>query len=115
MKTEIFICDALFNLKNKTKPRKQKKMIIVRILSLLDIITAIMIILYQYGNIRTRLIISFTAYLLLKAFMFRGSFASFLDATIAIYTIIMIFLPITIITWIAAIYLIQKAISGLIL
>ena len=88
---------------------------IVKIMSLLDIMAATIMILYQYGSVNTRLLISFIAYLALKALMFRGDFASFLDACIATYMIIMIFLPVTIITWIAAIYLIQKAITGLIL
>lgn len=88
---------------------------IVKIMSLLDITTAIMMIFYQYGSIKTRLLISFIAYLLIKAFMFKGDFASFLDACIAIYMVFMIFFPIPFITWIAAIYLIQKAIVGFIL
>ncbi len=88
---------------------------IVKIMSALDIITAIVMILYQYGTTNTRLLISFIAYLALKALMFRGDFASFLDACIAIYMVIMIFLPVTIITWIAAIYLIQKAMTGFML
>ena len=85
---------------------------IVKFMSLLDIITAIVMILYQYGSVNTRLLITFMAYLILKAFMFRGDFASFLDACIAIYMVFMIFLPISILTWIAAIYLIQKAMVG---
>ena len=88
---------------------------IIKIMSILDIIAAIVMLLYQYGSAKTRLLITFIAYLAIKAFMFRGDFASFLDACLAIYMIIMIFFAIPIITWIAAIYLIQKAISGLIL
>lgn len=88
---------------------------IVKIMSILDIATAIVLILYQYGSIKTRLFISFIAYLLIKAFMFKGDFASFLDACIAFYMIFMIFFSIPLLSWIAAIYLIQKAIVGFIL
>lgn len=88
---------------------------IVKIMSLLDIASAIVMILYQYGSINTRLLITFIAYLALKAIMFRGDFASFLDACIAIYMMLMILMAVPIITWIAAIYLIQKAITGIIL
>jgi hypothetical protein len=88
---------------------------IVKIMSFLDIVTAIMLLLYQYGSIRTRLFISFIAYLLIKAFMFKGDFASFLDACIAIYMIFMIFFSVPVLSWIAAVYLIQKAIVGFIL
>jgi hypothetical protein len=88
---------------------------IVKIMSLFDIATAIIMVLYQYGSVNFRLLVSFIAYLLIKFFMFRGDFASFLDLCIAIYMILMTFVGVPIITWIAAIYLIQKAIVGLIM
>jgi hypothetical protein len=88
---------------------------IVKLMSLLDIIAAVVMILYQYGSVSFRLLLSFIVYLIIKAFMFRGDFASFLDACIAIYMFFMLFLSVPILTWIAAIYLIQKAIVGFIL
>ncbi|MCC7574492.1 hypothetical protein KO361_02780 [Candidatus Woesearchaeota archaeon] len=88
---------------------------IVKIMSLLDLATAIVMILFQYGSVKSRLLMSFIAYLLIKAFMFRGDFASFLDACIAIYMIFMIFFSVPLLTWIATVYLIQKAITGFIL
>jgi len=87
---------------------------IVKIMSLLDVTTAVMMILYQYGDIKTRLMLSFATYLFIKAILFRGDFASFLDACIAVYMVLMIFISVPIITWIAAIYLIQKAVIGFI-
>ena len=88
---------------------------IVKIMSLLDLATAIVMILFQYGSVKSRLLMRFIAYLLIKAFMFRGDFASFLDACIAIYMIFMIFFSVPLLTWIATVYLIQKAITGFIL
>lgn len=87
----------------------------VKIMSLLDIVTAIVMILYQYGSVNFRLLATFIAYLLVKFIMFRGDFASFLDLCIAIYMILMTFVGVPILTWIAAIYLIQKALAGVIL
>jgi hypothetical protein len=88
---------------------------IVKIMSLLDLATAIIMLLFQYGSVKSRLLMSFIAYLLIKAFMFRGDFASFLDACIAIYMVLMIFFSVPLLTWVAAVYLIQKAITGFIL
>lgn len=88
---------------------------IVKLMSLFDILTAVVMILYQFGSVSFRLLLSFTAYLLIKFFMFRGDFASFIDLCIAIYMLFMLVFPIPLITWIAAIYLIQKAVSGFIL
>lgn len=88
---------------------------IIKLLSVLDIATAVIILIYQYGNLKTKLLISFIAYLIIKAYMFRGDFASFIDLCIAIYMIIMIFYTAPILTWIAAIYLIQKSIVGFIM
>lgn len=86
----------------------------VKIMGLLDVASAVVMILYQYGSVNFRLLASFIAYLLIKFFMFRGDFASFLDLCIAIYMILMTFVGVPILTWIAAIYLIQKALVGFI-
>jgi hypothetical protein len=84
-------------------------MIVVRALGFLDFLTGIMILLFQYDVIGTRLFLSFIFYLILKGIIFRGDFASFVDLVIAVYMIFMIFMPITIVTYIAAIYLFQKS------
>jgi len=83
---------------------------ITKIMGIMDFATAIIILFYQYGSVSFRLFLSFAIYLLLKAFLFRGDFASFLDACIAIYMIFMLFLPLSLISWLSAIYLIQKAV-----
>jgi hypothetical protein len=81
---------------------------IVKILGGLDILTGAMILLFQYDVIGIRLLISFILYLLIKGFLFRMNFASFLDIVIAIYMVFMIFMPFTILSYVAAIYLFQK-------
>lgn len=87
----------------------------VKVMSLLDIVSAIVMLLYQYGSVNFRLLVTFIVYLLVKFFMFRGDFASFLDLCIAIYMILLTFVSVPILTWIAAIYLIQKALVGFII
>jgi hypothetical protein len=90
-------------------------MLLVRILGLMDLMTGVMLLLYQYDVAGTRLFLSFIFYLMLKGIIFRGDFASFVDLVIAIYMIFMIFLPITILTYIAAIYLFQKSLTSLLM
>ncbi len=81
---------------------------IVKILGALDLLTGVMILLFQYDVIGIRLLISFIVYLLLKGLLFRMNFASFVDIVIAIYMIFMIFVPVAVLSYIAAIYLFQK-------
>jgi hypothetical protein len=88
-------------------------MLVVRILGFLDFLTGIMLLLYQYDVLGTRLFISFIMYLMIKGIVFRGDFASFVDIVIAVYMIFMIFMPVTILTYIAAIYLFQKSATSL--
>ena len=85
---------------------------ILKFMGLMDVLTGIMILLFHYALIDTRLLASFILYLGVKAFMFKGDFASFLDAAVAVYMILMIFLPITLLSYIVAIYLFQKGFSS---
>lgn len=88
-------------------------MIIVRALGIMDFLTGVVMLLYQYDVTGTRFLLSFIFYLLLKGIIFRGDFASFVDIVISVYMIFMIFAPITVLTYIAAIYLFQKSISSI--
>lgn len=90
-------------------------MLLVRILGFMDFLTGVMMLLYQYDVIGTRLLFSFIFYLLAKGIIFRMDFASFVDIVISVYMIFMIFLPITIVTYIAAIYLFQKSLTSMLL
>ncbi|MGV8163158.1 MAG: hypothetical protein ACP5N2_07545 [Candidatus Nanoarchaeia archaeon] len=87
-------------------------MIVVRLLGFLDFLTGVMILLYHYDIAGTRIFVSFIMYLLIKGIVFRLDFASFIDITVAIYMIFMFFQPVTVITYIAAIYLFQKSITS---
>ena len=90
-------------------------MLLVRILGFMDFLTGVMMLLYQYDVIGTRLLFSFIFYLLAKGIIFRMDFASFVDIVISVYMIFMIFLPITVVTYIAAIYLFQKSLTSMLL
>lgn len=90
-------------------------MLLVRILGFMDSLTGVMMLLYQYDIIGTRLLFSFIFYLLAKGIIFRMDFASFVDIVISVYMIFMIFLPITVVTYIAAVYLFQKSLTSMLL
>jgi len=83
-------------------------MVFVKLLGTLDLITGISIILFQYDLIGLRLFLTFAVYLLAKGFMFKGDIASILDFATGAYMLLMIILPITFFTYIAAFYLFQK-------
>ncbi|MGV8169084.1 MAG: hypothetical protein ACP5N3_03430 [Candidatus Nanoarchaeia archaeon] len=88
-------------------------MLAVRVLGVLDFLTGVMILLFNYDLTPTRLFISFILYLLIKGIIFRMDFAGFIDIVVAVYMIFMIFQPVTIVSFIAAIYLFQKSIMSL--
>jgi hypothetical protein len=85
-------------------------MIVVWLLGIMDILTAVFIVLGNYHLASLRFFMTFIIYLLVKGIVFRGDLASFIDLAIAVYMILMIFFPITVVSFIAAIYLIQKGI-----
>ncbi len=101
---------------NKLFNRRQTpfNMVFVKLMGALDLITGITIILFHYDLIGLRLFLTFTLYLLLKGFMFKGDLASMVDFAVGAYMLLMLILPITILTYICAIYLFQKSISSLI-
>jgi len=84
-------------------------MILLKFLGLLDFLTAIILLLFQYDVASWRPFVALTLYLFAKSIMLKGGFASFLDFAIAFYMVIMLFHPFAWISWIAAIYLIQKS------
>ena len=88
-------------------------MVLVKFMGLLDLATAVIIVLHNYELVAVRLVLSFILFLILKGLMFKGDVASMLDLGIAAYMIIAIFFPITIISWIAALYILQKALVSL--
>ena len=85
---------------------------IIKLLGLLDIITGIIILLYNFEATSLKIFISFLLYLVIKGLAFRGDSASFADIGIAIYMIFMILMPhsslMTILSIIAAIWMFQK-------
>lgn len=90
-------------------------MVLLIFLGLMDVLTAIFLILFNYGLIGVRPFVTFILYLVLKGVMFKGDVASIIDLVIAAYMILMIFHPIPFFTWIAVIYILQKAAASILL
>jgi len=90
-------------------------MVIVKLFGLLDLYSALVMLLVQFDVVKWRMILSATAWLLLKGYMFRGELASALDMGIGFYHIVMVIMPIPLVTWILAIYLIIKGLQSLLI
>jgi len=89
-------------------------MFVIKILGLMDLLTAIVMVLLQFDLIGWRLGFSFACYLLMKAFLWRGDIASFIDMFAALAIVLLIFHIHTVLTFIFAAYILQKAIFSLI-
>lgn len=92
----------------------EKIMSLVKILGVMDFVAGIAILLGEFEVIPWRFMLPFLAYLIFKGIAFRGSLTSALDMGIGIYIIVMLFWSSTIISVIAAVYLLQKSISSLV-
>jgi len=86
---------------------------IVKTMGLLDIFTAIVMVLFQFQAIHNPLIVSLGLYLIIKAVVFFGDFFSIIDGILGLYMLFMIIFPVKSITFIAAGYLTIKGISCL--
>jgi hypothetical protein len=87
---------------------------IVKLMGVMDIFTALIIVLYQYRMIYNPLVISLGFYLIMKAIIFFGDFFSIIDGVIGLYMLFMTILSIQMITLIVAGYLVIKGFGSLI-
>jgi hypothetical protein len=85
-------------------------MLLFKVLGVIDIFTAIIILIMQFGGTPTRYAIACILYLLVKGFIFRGDFASMLDLLIAGYMVLLFFHGFLIISILIAIHLVIKGI-----
>lgn len=83
-------------------------MFILKFFGIMDLYSAIIMLLVQFDVTPWRLILTASAWLILKGIIFRGELASMIDLGIGVYHLIMFLLPIPIVTYILAIYLIIK-------
>jgi hypothetical protein len=86
---------------------------VVRLLGIGDLLSAIVVVLLHYDLIGWRVGLVFVAYLLIKGWLFREDLNSILDILCGLYMFVMLFGLTTIISWVVAIYLFQKAVFSL--
>jgi hypothetical protein len=86
---------------------------VVRLLGIGDLLSAIVVVLLHYDLIGWRVGLVFVAYLLIKGWLFREDLNSILDIFCGLYMFVMLFGLTTIISWVVAIYLFQKAVFSL--
>ena len=81
----------------------------VKLLGIGDLFSAAAVVLLHYDLIGWRIGFLFVAYLLIKGWFFREDINSLLDILCGVYMFVMLFGFTTIISWVVAIYLLQKA------
>lgn len=89
-------------------------MFLIKFFGIMDLYSAIVMLLVQFDVTPWRVILTASAWLILKGLLFRGELASMIDLAIGVYHILMVVLPIPFLTWVFAIYLIIKGIQSLI-
>ena len=90
-------------------------MFLVKFFGIMDLYSAIVMLLVQFDISPWRIVLTAAGWLILKGFLFRGDLASMIDMGIGFYHILMVILPIPILTYILAIYLIIKGLQSLLL
>lgn len=88
-------------------------MFLVKFFGLMDLYSAAVMLLVQFDVTPWRIILTASAWLILKGYLFKGELASMIDLAIGVYHILMIVLPIPVVTWILALYLIVKGVMSL--
>jgi hypothetical protein len=87
---------------------------IVKLMGVLDLFTALVIILFQYKMIHNPLIVSLGFYLIMKTIIFFGDLFSIIDGVIGLYVLFMMVWPIEVVSFICMGYLVIKGFSSLV-
>ena len=83
---------------------------VVKLFGIADLLSAVVVVMLHYDFFITwRIGFLFVAYLLIKGWMFREDINSIMDILCGMYMLVMLFGFTTIISWVVAIYLFQKA------
>jgi len=82
---------------------------IIKFMGVIDVLIAITLFLIPFNVISWKIVLLSTTYLLTKAYMFKGDFASFLDGVSGVYLLIAFIGISTFFSPIFGIYLLQKA------
>ena len=79
----------------------------------MDILSVASLLLFKYGIIPKTILIVAIIYLMAKGIVFFGNIVSFIDFGIAIIFLLALFQIYNVLTWIALIWILQKAVLSL--
>jgi hypothetical protein len=83
---------------------------VVKLMGVMDLLSAAAVLLLHYNFlISWRIGFLFVAYLLIKGWLFREDLNSIMDILCGLYMFVMLFGFTTIVSWVVAVYLFQKA------
>lgn len=88
-------------------------MVFLKLLGLMDIMSITSLLLFKYGIIPQKFLIIAIIYLMIKGIVFFKNIVSLVDFGIAIIFILALFGVYNILTWIAIIWILQKAFLSL--
>lgn len=87
---------------------------IIKFMGIIDLLTALILILVPFNLVSWKIVVIATSYLLFKAYAFKGDFASILDGASGIYLFLTFLGFSTVLTPVFGIYLIQKSVFSLV-
>lgn len=86
---------------------------VLKLLGLMDILSITALLLFKYGLISQKFLIIAMIYLIIKAVIFFKDFASLIDFGVAIVFALALFGIYNVLTWIAVLWILQKAVLSL--
>ncbi|MBN1544583.1 hypothetical protein JW898_03925 [Candidatus Woesearchaeota archaeon] len=87
---------------------------VVKLLGVGDLLASVAVVLMHYDAlIGWRIGLIFVVYLIIKGWLFREDITSIMDILCGIYMFVMLFGFTTIVSWVVAVYLFQKAVFSL--
>lgn len=86
---------------------------ILKLLGLMDLLSIASLLLFKYGLISQKFLIIAVIYLMIKGIIFFRNIVSLLDFGIAVIFILALFQVYNVLTWIAIIWILQKAVLSL--
>ncbi|MDP2907497.1 MAG: hypothetical protein Q8O03_06155 [Nanoarchaeota archaeon] len=86
---------------------------IIKILGLMDLLSITILLLFKYGVVSQIFLIAAVIYLMAKGVIFFRNIASLLDFGVAIIFALALFQTYNVLTWIALVWVLQKAVFSL--
>ncbi len=86
---------------------------IIKLLGLMDMFSVASLLLFKYGIVSQKILVIAIIYLMIKGIIFFRNIVSLLDFGIAVIFVLALFQIYNVLTWIAIIWILQKAVLSL--